>query len=56
MTMELVSLCTVMISASIRTATVLKNSLRLWLSNVYNKKCFLSIGFFLIPKRMLLSG
>ena len=28
-------------------ATMLKNSLRLWLSNVYNKKCFLSLGFFL---------
>jgi hypothetical protein len=25
----------------------LKNSLRLWLSNVYNKKCFFSLGFFL---------
>jgi len=33
-----------------------ENSLRLWLSNVYNKKCFLSLGFFLIPKRKLLSG
>ena len=56
MTMEIISLCTVMISASIWTATMLKNSLRLWLSIVYNKKCFLSLGFFLIPKRKLLSG
>jgi len=46
MTLELISLCTVMISASIWMATMLKNSLRLWLSNVYNKKCFLSLGFF----------
>ena len=48
MTMELISLCTAMVSASIWTATtcMLKNSLRLWLSNVYNKKCFLSLGFF----------
>ena len=46
MPMELISLCTV-ISASIWTATMLKNSLRPWLSNVYNKKCFLSLGFFL---------
>jgi len=47
MTMELISLCTIMISASIWTAAMLKNSLRLWLSNIYNKKCFLSLGFFL---------
>ena len=47
MTVELISLCTVMISASIWTATMLKNSLRLWLSNLNNKKCFFSLGFFL---------
>ena len=47
MTMELISLCTVMISASIWTATMLKNNLRLWLSNLNNKKCFFSLGYFL---------
>jgi hypothetical protein len=26
---------------------MLKNSLRLWLSNLNNKKCFFSLGFFL---------
>jgi len=40
-TMELTSLCTVMISASIWTASMFKNSLRLWLLKVYNKKFFL---------------
>jgi len=55
MTIEFLSLCTVMMIPSICTATMLKYILRLSLSNVYNKKCFLSLGFF-IPKRNLLSG